>query len=64
VKQFEQFKATLLFCSKCGEAVPVRERLLLFLPDGTLYDYLCVYCSTSVGTRKETQRQEVKIYID
>lgn len=63
MKQFEQFKASRLHCPKCKTAVPVRERLLLILPDGKLYDYLCVYCADSVGERRETDTKEVKIII-
>jgi hypothetical protein len=29
----------------------VRERLLLVLPDGELYEYLCTACGDSVGKR-------------
>jgi len=32
----------------------VRERLLLVLPDGELYEYLCTCCGESVGKRKLT----------
>jgi hypothetical protein len=35
-------------------ARPVRERLLLVLPDGELYEYLCAVCGASVGKRKAT----------
>ena len=63
MKQFEQFKASMLFCPGCKQAVPVRERLLLVLADGDLYDYMCVYCASSVGSRKESQTKEVKILI-
>jgi hypothetical protein len=31
----------------------VREKLLLILPDGQLFDYVCVYCATSVGTNHD-----------
>jgi len=50
-KQFEDFKATELYCPKCGRAMPVRERLLLVLPDGDKYEYLCARCGTSVGDK-------------
>ncbi len=50
-KSFEQLSASLLYCNKCGEAMPVRERLLLVLPDGDLYDYSCQRCGSSVGSR-------------
>ena len=33
-QSFDQFNASLLYCSKCGRAMPVREKLLLVLPDG------------------------------
>ncbi len=52
--QFEQFQASALFCGRCQAAQPVRERLLLVLPDGELYEYLCAACGESVGRRKAT----------
>lgn len=57
-KQFDQFRATELYCPKCRTAMPVRERLLLVLPEGDKYEYLCARCGTSVGdkiVRGETQ---------
>jgi hypothetical protein len=48
---FEQFEATSLYCPKCKAAVPVRKRLLLVLPEGEEFEYLCAYCSFSVGTK-------------
>jgi hypothetical protein len=50
-KTFDEFKAALLYCNHCGRAMPVRERLLLVLPDGELYEYLCQRCGSSVGTK-------------
>jgi hypothetical protein len=50
--QFEAFQATELFCARCQAAQPVRERLLLVLPDGELHEYLCAACGASVGSRK------------
>ncbi len=50
--EFEEFQASALFCGRCQTARPVRERLLLVLPDGELFEYLCSDCGTSVGTRK------------
>jgi len=52
-KSFEQFNASLLYCPKCRKAMPVRERLLLVLPDGDLYDYTCEGCHSSVGSKTE-----------
>jgi hypothetical protein len=53
VDQFDQFKAALLYCNTCRRAMPVRERLLLVLPDGELYDYTCQGCNNSVGSKTE-----------
>ncbi|MGH7930719.1 MAG: hypothetical protein ACREQV_23355 [Candidatus Binatia bacterium] len=50
---FDQFNATLLYCNKCRKAMPVRQRLLLVLPDGDLYDYTCQGCNSSVGSKKD-----------
>jgi hypothetical protein len=52
-QSFDQFNASLLYCSKCGRAMPVREKLLLVLPDGELYDYTCQGCNSSVGSKTE-----------
>ncbi|HEX5022578.1 MAG TPA: cytoplasmic protein [Candidatus Binatia bacterium] len=52
-QSFDQFNASLLYCSKCGRAMPVRQRLLLVLPDGELYDYTCQGCNSSVGSKTE-----------
>jgi hypothetical protein len=51
---FEEFQASALFCARCQTARPVRERLLLVLPDGELHEYLCTACGSSVGSRKVT----------
>ena len=52
-QSFDQFNAALLYCNKCGRAMPVRQRLLLVLPDGELYDYTCQGCNSSVGSNTE-----------
>jgi hypothetical protein len=51
---FEELQASVLMCPRCRVARPVRERLLLLLPDGELHEYLCSACGTSAGTRKVT----------
>jgi hypothetical protein len=51
-EQFEEFQASVLFCNRCKAPRPVRERLLLVLPDGELHEYLCSACGSSVGSRK------------
>ena len=47
--------ASALYCPQCRQATPVRERLLLVLPDGNLYEYLCVHCGTSTGSKTEKE---------
>jgi hypothetical protein len=49
---FEELQASVLLCPRCRVARPVRERLLLVLPDGELHEYLCTACGSSAGTRK------------
>lgn len=51
--QFEEFEATELYCSRCGQANPVRRRLLIVLPDGNKYDYTCTVCGSSVGSKMD-----------
>jgi hypothetical protein len=53
-RSFEELQASVLFCGRCRAPRPVRERLLLVLPDGELNEYLCRACGASVGTRKVT----------
>ena len=48
---YEEFEATTLFCPRCRKTVPVRKKLLLVLPTGTKYDYLCAECETPVGAK-------------
>ena len=48
---FRDLEASELHCPKCQGARPVRERLLLVLPDGDLHEYRCAVCATSLGTR-------------
>ena len=52
MSQFENLRASSLYCSKCAKAMPVREVLLLVLPDKEIYDYLCTGCSSSLGSRE------------
>jgi hypothetical protein len=39
--------------------MPVRERLLLVLPDKEIFDYLCTGCASSVGQREVTAGEKV-----
>ncbi len=57
--QFENFTASSLYCEKCKAAMPVRERLLLVLPDKEVFDYLCTECGSSVGQREVTAGEKL-----
>jgi hypothetical protein len=46
---YREFEAQSLFCTRCRRAVPVRKKLLLVLPTGNQYDYMCQECGTPVG---------------
>lgn len=52
MEQFESFRASSLFCTKCNQAMPVREKLLLVLPGKEIFDYLCTGCASSLGQRE------------
>jgi len=54
MQQFESLRASSLYCKKCQTAMPVREKLLLVLPDKEIYDYLCSGCASSLGQREVT----------
>lgn len=58
-QQFENFTASSLYCQKCKAAMPVRERLLLVLPDKEIFDYLCTGCASSVGQREVTAGEKM-----
>jgi hypothetical protein len=58
-QQFENFTASSLYCDKCKAAMPVRERLLLVLPDREVFDYLCTECGSSVGRREVTAGEKL-----
>lgn len=60
---FKEFDATELFCPRCRRAVPVRKRLLLVLPEGDKYEYLCAVCSSTVGTKISRDQQAVKLIV-
>jgi hypothetical protein len=52
--QFGAFTASELYCPKCRKAQPVREKLLLILPTGELFSYLCTGCGEILGQRTVT----------
>jgi translation initiation factor 2 beta subunit (eIF-2beta)/eIF-5 len=57
--QFGKLRASSLYCKACGQAMPVRERLLLVLPEKELYEYLCTVCGAGVGTREVSAAEQV-----
>jgi len=61
---YEELEASALFCPTCNRAMPVRKRLLLVLPEGDLYEYLCSICGTSVGEKiDKTSPQKLSLIL-
>jgi len=58
MEQFESFRASSLYCRRCGKAMPVRENLLLVLPGKEIYDYACEKCGESLGKREVGGQKE------
>lgn len=50
---FDRIEATLLACPKCKRAVKVRKHLLIVLPEGDKYEYLCPDCGSTCGSTVE-----------
>ena len=50
---YKDFNATELYCPFCKMAVPVKARLLLVLPEGDKYEYLCSFCGQSIGSKMD-----------
>lgn len=48
---YGDLEAQSLFCPQCRRAVAVRKKLLLILPTGTKYDYVCQACGAPVGAK-------------
>ena len=63
VDAYKEFDAMELYCQRCKQAVPVRKRLLLVLPEGDKYEYLCALCSTTVGTKMDRQAKPVTLIV-
>jgi hypothetical protein len=61
-EQFGSLNASLLYCPRCRVATPTRERLLLVLPTGNLYEYLCMQCGVSTGSKTDSQGPDVQVY--
>ena len=60
---FKEFDATELYCPRCKQAVSVRKRLLLVLPEGDKYEYLCAFCSETVGTKIDRQIKPMSVIV-
>ena len=58
MQQFESLRASSLYCQRCKASMPVRERLLLVLPEKEIYDYLCTGCASSLGQREVTMGEQ------
>jgi hypothetical protein len=52
MQQFEQFSASEVYCPRCRQAQPVREKLLLVLPHSEIYDLRCEICGESLASRE------------
>ena len=62
-KQFEELEATELFCPRCKKAQPVRKRILLILPDGDKYDYVCAVCGEQVGGKMDEKKDNLRFLV-
>ncbi|HDL07620.1 MAG TPA: cytoplasmic protein [Desulfobacteraceae bacterium] len=62
-EMYKDFDATQLYCSRCKKAVPIRKRLLLILPEGEKYEYLCQHCSESVGSKIDRKIKPVSLVV-
>jgi len=60
---FKEFDATELYCPRCKRPSPVRKRLLLVLPEGDKYEYLCAICSESVGSKIYRQTKPLSVIV-
>ena len=58
---YREFEATSLFCPHCRRAVGVRKKLLLVLPTGNKYDYVCQECGTPVGGKVDNDASAFRL---
>jgi len=49
MEQFQEWEAAELFCPKCQKPRPVKKKILLALPNGDKYDYVCAVCGELIG---------------
>jgi len=50
---YGSLEASLLFCPRCRQAMPVRKRLLLVLLDGEKHEYVCQQCGATCADKIE-----------
>ena len=50
---YDEFEASELFCSRCQKSTPVRKKLLIVLPTGNKYEYLCSVCGNAGGSKRD-----------
>jgi DNA-directed RNA polymerase subunit RPC12/RpoP len=60
---YKEFDATELYCPRCKQSVSVRKRLLLVLPEGEKYEYLCANCMTTVGTKMDRLAKPMSVIV-
>ncbi|MFQ5349209.1 MAG: hypothetical protein ACE5EG_02060 [Thermoanaerobaculia bacterium] len=58
---YDQFEASELYCATCKRSRPVHKRLLMVLPTGNRYDYLCSVCGSSVGDKTDNDASDFNI---
>ena len=58
---YDEFEASELFCSRCQRSNPVRRKLLIVLPTGNKYEYLCSVCGNSVGSKMDDDTSSFSI---
>ncbi len=58
---YKELEATELYCPRCRQAGPVRKRLLLVLPEGDQYEYLCARCNESVGSKMDRDAEKTRL---
>lgn len=59
-RAYREFEAASLYCGNCRRAVAVRKKLLLILPTGTQYDYVCQECGSPIGSKLDQDPGEFR----
>lgn len=63
VRQYRDLEASELFCANCKRPTPVRKRILLVLPEGDKFDYVCTVCGSTVGQKMEQKPGNLRIIV-